>query len=140
MWSLLFFYILADDSFRFHETLGSDVADYLGLPGLFGLKPGILGQAVWSSAVGGFFLIMLGMLSFLKGRDAIRFSARLFALVLVLALFAIALDLATHLFDIHHPTDLAEVIEESGEMVAMSVIAWFVLRNCPSPITKESTP
>jgi len=129
MWSLIFFYLLADDSLKWHETMGLIVANATGLPRIFGLEPQIQGQVVYAAGLGLIFLGVAAVLSYLRGRDAMIFSLRMFALLGLFALFAVVLDWMFHLTQgetVHH---YMATVEEGGEMLVLSVIVWFVLNS-----------
>jgi len=129
MWSLIFFYLLADDSLKWHETMGLIVANATGLPRIFGLEPQIQGQVVYAAGLGLIFLGVAAVLSYLRGRDAMIFSLRMFALLGLFAVFAVVLDWMFHLTQgetVHH---YMATVEEGGEMLVLSVIVWFVLNS-----------
>ncbi len=129
MWSLIFFYLLADDSLKWHETMGLIVANVTGLPSIFGLEPQIQGQVVYAAGIGLIFFSVIAALSWLRGRDAVNFSLRMFALLGLFAAFAVVLDWVYHLTQgktVHH---YMATLEEGGEMLVLSVIVWFVLNS-----------
>lgn len=127
MWSLIFFYFLADDALRWHEDMGRVVANLIGLPALFGLAPQIQGQVVYAVGLAVIFFGVVGVLSYLRGREALVFSAGLFVLLGLFAVFAVLLDWVFHLFEDQTIRHYLVVIEEGGEMLVLSLIVWFVL-------------
>ena len=127
MWSLIFFYFLADDSLKWHEEMGLVVANMLQLPWMFGLHPEFQGQGVYAFVLAFVFFGVTGLLAFMRGRDAIYFSVRMFVLLGLLALFAVIIDWIYHLFDDKWVRHYIASVEEGGEMIVLSIIVWFVL-------------
>ena len=127
MWSLIFFYFLADDSLKWHEEMGLVVANMLQLPWMLGLHPEFQGQVVYAFVLAFVFFGVTGLLAFMRGRDAIYFSVRMFVLLGLLALFAGIIDWIYPLFDDKWVRPSIASVEEGGEMIVLSIIVWFVL-------------
>lgn len=126
-WVLLFVYLLLDDALQLHENLGVQLAASFGFVPLVGLRTQDLGELA-VSAVSGTLLLGLISGSYLRGADPFRqASRRLLLLVLVVVFFGVFVDMLHMMLNTGPTMDLVfEVIEDGGELVAMSVVAWYV--------------
>ena len=119
IWSLLFLYILLDDSLTIHETLGEYLAKYFDLKPRFKLRGEDYGELIVSFIVGGCFIVAL-ILAYLKSKTNIqKISQHLFTFLLVLAFFGIFLDMIHVFYNDNHKLGL---LEDGGEMLVMSFI------------------
>jgi hypothetical protein len=144
--SLLFFYLLFDDSFEFHETFGAEVAAFFNFQPAFGLRAVDFGELAVSATAGLIFLAAIAPAYVLSGATARRVSRRVMALLLVLIFFGVALDMIEVIVEDRDVSRILRIIEEGGELFVMSVIAWFVFglnafirrsnENASSPPTK----
>jgi hypothetical protein len=124
-WSLLFTYLLLDDGLQLHERGGRHLADSLGLPAALGLRPRDFGEIGVSLAAASvlFPLILVG---YRIARDDHRaISRRLMVLLLFLVFFGIGVDML-HIAIDHLPVKGLSVLEDGGEMVAMTLILTYV--------------
>lgn len=132
-WSLLFFYLLLDDSLTLHETLAEIITERLGLQAVFNLRAVDVGEFLVSAGIGLFFLFFLAIgYHFAKGIPR-QTSKYLIIILFALALFGIAVDMLHSLlrFSLFWEPLLA-MIEDGGEMVVMSFMAWFVFKRSES--------
>lgn len=142
-WSLLFFYLLLDDSLTIHEILGAIISEKLGLQGVFNLRALDFGELIVSAGVGLFFLFFLAISYRFASRIPRETSKSLIIMFLVLAVFGIAVDMLHSMLRFSLFWDpLLAMLEDGGEMVVMSVIAWFVFKRSESlyPNVNSSTP
>jgi hypothetical protein len=126
VFSLLFLYFLLDDALEFHENMGKFLADLLHLPSALGLRPMDWGELLVTASFGLLFASALGlvyMLSPLADRPAGR---SLIWLVVWLAVFGVLADMVEILLTETAVAPLLVILEEAGEMVVMSVAAWYV--------------
>lgn len=128
-WSLLFGFLLIDDSLSLHERIGNTIASQLGIQPMFGLKPqdyGELGFFIFYSLV---FLLIIGGAYYFSDTIGKRMSRILFAMLLILSIFGVFFDMIHSIF-FENPRvgPFFGLVEDGGEMVVMSVIAWFVFR------------
>lgn len=132
-WSLLFFYLLLDDSLTIHEILGAIISEKLGLQAVFNLRALDFGELIVSACVGLFFLFFLAISYRFASRIPRETSKSLIIMFLVLAVFGIAVDMLHSMlrFSLFWEPLLA-MLEDGGEMVVMSVIAWFVYKRSES--------
>jgi hypothetical protein len=127
-WALLFVYLLLDDSLLFHERLGSMVASRLGYTPVLNLRAQDFGELTVVAAAG---LVFAGLLSFTWWRgdpEFRRVSRGLALLVGVLLLFGVGVDLLHGISDIPAVMALRALLEDGGEMVAMSFVCWYAYR------------
>jgi hypothetical protein len=131
-WALLFGYFLVDDSFEIHEALGHRLASTLGSSQIFGFNTQDFGELFAFGFFGILFLIGIGVSYRSSPDEAKEISRYLFAMLVVLVVFGVvtglfqgtASDRSTWQF-------ILSMIEEGGEMLVMSVIAWFVFHVNP---------
>lgn len=124
-WSLLFVYLLFDDALSIHETLGHIIADKLSLSAAFNLRARDFGELLVSAFFGLFFLILIGTVYRFSESTSRKASKYLIKMLLALAFCGIAVDMA-HMAIKSIPSFLLVILEDGGEMVVMSLIAWFV--------------
>lgn len=125
-WSLLFSYLLLDDSLEIHEKLGGVISNKLAFSSALNLRAGDFGELVVSASVGLFFLIFIAIAYRFGDRTSRKTSKYLIMMLCALALFGIVVDMI-HILVLYTSLDpLLALVEDGGEMVVMSVIAWFV--------------
>lgn len=126
VWSLLFFYLLLDDSIQVHEKLGYVISKKSGFTGWFGLRANDFGEILVSTMVGLFFLIIIATAYRFGDRFSRQACRYLITMLFILAFFGIFVDLI-HMVVKFPPLDHFFIIMEDGsEMVVMSLIAGFV--------------
>ncbi|HEY9831595.1 MAG TPA: hypothetical protein V6D26_13525 [Stenomitos sp.] len=131
-WSLLFFYLLLDDSLTIHETLGEMASIRLGFQSMFNLQAKDFGEVLVSVCVGLFFLFFLAIAYRFARRIPRETSKYLIIMLFVLAAFGIAVDVLHSLLRFSSLEPLLAMLEDAGEMVVMSVITWFVFKRSES--------
>ncbi|MGB5961539.1 MAG: hypothetical protein WBG73_12815 [Coleofasciculaceae cyanobacterium] len=126
-WFLLFVYVLLDDTVQIHEKVGKMISDHLNFVPMFDLRAVDFGELLVTACAGLFFLIFIGTAYRFGDRFSRGISRSLIRMILVLALFGIFFDMV-HVA-IGSPTfkPILGLLEDGGEQVVMSVIAWFVL-------------
>jgi hypothetical protein len=123
--SLLFFYLLFDDSFEFHETFGAQLAEFFNFQPAFGLRPVDFGELAVSAVVGLLFLITIAVGYMLSDAIARKVTRHTIGLLFLLVFFGIFLDMVEVLVKDRSASLILRAIEEGGELVVMSVIVWF---------------
>lgn len=125
-WILFFTYLLLDDSMKIHEKCGKLLTKLPDLEPLFGLDMHNFGELAVSLIAGSILIIPL-IWAYLSGTSAFRaISHRLVVLIGILVFFGVAVDN----FSLFR-TDFrlaGELIEDGGEMLAVSVIDWYTFR------------
>jgi hypothetical protein len=124
-WMLLFVFVLCDDALRIHERYGEALATQLAYPSVLGLRAKDLGElTVWTAFGLGFAALLFATYrrSSAEARRASRVLGLLFA---ILVFFGVALDMAHEAVSGRFLRHALGVIEDGGEMLAMSLICWF---------------
>lgn len=134
-WALVFSYLLLDDSLRIHETLGDGLVSALGLEAVAGIEAKDLGQVIVSATAG---VVLLGFAGLATLRD--RSPAR--GLSILLGFVMVALVFFGVVTDVIDAIDLFGLVEDGGEMVAMSfgvaiTAHHYLTRGGDSPIEKS---
>ena len=124
--ALLFLYFLIDDSFEVHEKFGLVMADLFGFQAWFGLRPLDWGELLVSAIFGGAILAGIATAYFASDVHHRRFAMVMLAMLAALAFFGILMDMLEILAQVRWLSETIKMIEESGEMLVMSVITWFV--------------
>jgi hypothetical protein len=125
-WSLLFFYLLLDDAAFIHENLGRFISHRLGFSPAFNLRAIDFGELIVSACVGLFFLICIATAHRFSDRSSKQDSRYLILMLFVLALFGIVVDMVHIALQSPYWEPSLGLIEDAGEMIVMSFIAWFV--------------
>ncbi len=126
LWALVFAYLLADDALQVHERVGIAIAQDLGLTPALWLRPQDYGELAVSLAAG---TLLFGPLAWAYGSGTTTFrqtSLDLALLIGLLIFFGVGVDMAHVAIGLGGPFDFAAgVIEEGGEMLAVSCIAGY---------------
>ncbi|MDZ7694794.1 MAG: hypothetical protein U5K69_27365 [Balneolaceae bacterium] len=126
--TFLFMYLLLDDSLEIHETMGGHIAAWTGMSPLFGLRTQDYGELTVYALTGIIFL-GAGWLAYQKSsRRARQISWYVLGGLVGLAVFGAGVDMLHSFFSNSFPfLDTPFVIlEDGGELIAVSVIAWFI--------------
>jgi hypothetical protein len=132
-WQILFLYLLLDDALLIHERWGRFLAEHMFMPPETAFEARAF-RALSDHAVSAFFgLLILGFLSvgyYRAPQPLKKVSRHLFGLFISLILFGVLLDSMHQVLGAYVPNlfMLGYVLEEAGEMVMISVIAWYVHR------------
>jgi hypothetical protein len=127
-WGILFIYILIDDALGIHELLGEQFEKFPDLLPSIGLSNKDLGELVAYAVFGIIFsaVLIYGYFNTLKERST-DFQV-LVILFVVLLFFGVFVDIfISSLFDNYVVGKAVHIIEEAGEMIAVSMILWFVI-------------
>lgn len=142
-WALMFAYLLADDALQIHERAGRVMP--WGLNAVLGLEgvPRGLCELALSASVGAVLLAPIA-LAYLRGDDRARGVHRnLFMALACIAFFGVAVDW------VHTAADRGSalyeamaVLEDGGEMIAVSLACWYVfnLWAGPDPAPSRAVP
>lgn len=125
-WILFFAYLLLDDSMKIHEKCGKLLAKLPDLEPLFGLNMHNFSELAISLIAGSILIIPL-IWAYLSGTPAFRaISHRLVLLIGILVFFGVAVDN----FSVFRTGFrlASELLEDGGEMLTVSVIAWYTFR------------
>ncbi|MBD1805808.1 hypothetical protein H6F98_10135 [Microcoleus sp. FACHB-SPT15] len=125
-WSILFCYLLLDDAISIHERIGSKISYRLAFSPAFNLRAVDFGELIVSACVGLFFLICIATAYRFSDRLSKKNSRYLIIFLLALALFGIVVDMLHIALQSPYWEPSLALIEDAGEMIVMSFIAWFV--------------
>ena len=128
-WSLLFGYLLFDDMFGLHEKLGDFIAGLIGNRLDFILFANLelddIGEVIGVAGIGLLFALIL-VPTYLRLKPEARPVFRsLTWLLAALLFFGLGLDLFDRFVDSYAIQEIFKLAEDGGEMLMMSVIAWY---------------
>ncbi|MGQ0553490.1 MAG: hypothetical protein ACT4PU_09760 [Planctomycetota bacterium] len=128
-WALLFAYLLSDDALKLHERWGYALGERWQLGPVLGLRPDDLGEVAVCVLVGGSLLLLIGWVH-RRGSPAFRQASRsLLRLLVLLACFGVGLDLLGMTLERGSVAKhVVGALEDGGEMIVMSLIAWQAFR------------
>ncbi len=127
VWSLLFLYLLFDDALSVHESLGGYIATNMAFAPAIGLRAQDFGELAVSAIAAALFLAPLALF-YVRGSGVFReVSTYLFLLLVALAFFGIFVDMLHVAVKMGWKVRfLLGAVEDGGEMVVMSITAWYV--------------
>jgi len=123
IWALLFAYLLCDDALTIHERAGSVYASHWQYVPALGLRPQDFGELTYLVAAGSVFLVLITYCYRRCTDDGRNVSRDLLLLCGLLVFFGSFVDMA----HIALPVKGLSIVEESGEMIAMSLIVSYVV-------------
>lgn len=123
-WSLLFFYLLLDDSCQIHENGGAYISNLLGFSPFLNLRAKDFGELIVSALAGATFFTLIAVSYRFSGSTFRNLSKSLIAMLLALALMGIVVDMI-HIAVPSSWRFLFGTIEDGGEHIVMSAIVWF---------------
>ena len=131
IWSVAFLYLIFDDAYHVHESLGKLALDTLPLPRIFGVEGFVYAEMLAWAGLGLLLAFCLGYL-YRKERETRRFTRRLTYLFALLFVFAGVIDgvheAASALSVGLASTEVALVaVEDGGELIVLSVMVAYVL-------------
>lgn len=126
-WTLLFTYFLCDDTLSIHERGGAFIGKSLNFVPPLNLRLQDFGELT-VTVIAGVVLLPILLWSYWCGTSSFKKNAQdMLLLVLALVFFGVFVDMAHQLIRLGWEVDfLMGVIEDGGEMVAMSLIVWYV--------------
>ena len=137
-WSLIFLYVLLDDSLKLHERIGVTISELLEFQPLFGLRAQDFGELSVSILFGTVLFSFLALLYFKSKVEAKKISNNLLVLFFSLVFFGVLIDMIGMIFHgegslfRHLLNHLIIIIEDGGEMFVMSVIVWYLFKLKPT--------
>jgi hypothetical protein len=123
-WSLLFMYLLLDDSLQIHENFGRYLVNYFDFHAMFYLRAQDFGELSVSMLFGFLLFTFIGISYLFSDHIAKQISKHLFILVMSVAFFGVLVDML-HIA-IPWGKSIWGLIEDGGEMLIMSIIVWYV--------------
>jgi len=127
-WLFIFMLLLLDDALRFHELFGTWVAKKLNYVPMFGLRAQDLGELTYVVIFGSIVFFLM----FIEYRVGTKdYKKRCFDICLLFALFlffGIGIDLLHEFVRGNRYVQLSMLLlEDGGEMIALSFITWYFL-------------
>lgn len=133
-WALFFLNLMIDDCFQGHEKIGAVFTKVLSFQPMFGLRAQDFGELFYWALFFGFYFLLIGSLYHFCKKPKVRLvSQYMLLLVFALSFFGVFIDM----INIVIPLKLLVTIEEAGEMIVISIMAWFVFRLLNSGELKE---
>jgi hypothetical protein len=126
-WTVLFAYFLCDDALSIHERVGAVIGQSLHFVPPLNLRLQDFGELAVTAMAGGVLLPLL-LWSYRGGSDAFKKIAQdLLVLVFALVFFGVVVDVAHQSMKLGWAVEfIMGIIEDGGEMVALSLIVWYV--------------
>jgi hypothetical protein len=137
-WSLLFLYFLLDDSLSIHEKLGNTLSGYLAFATQFKLEANDLGELIASAFFGFVLLSIIGLSTYLSSRKIKLISLDLAILLGVLIFFGVGMDVLHAIARSIPGSGILTLVEDGGEMMAMSLICWYAASLLESVLKKDA--
>lgn len=127
VWIVLFGYLLYDDALQVHETLGKYLAARLDIVPLLNLRAQDIGQLL-VAAMSCMLLLTLLSWFYARGSDTFKQSTRhLLLLLFTIAFFGVFVDMLHSALKMGGKVNFVlGVVEDGGEMVAMSIAGWYL--------------
>ncbi|MGD8215946.1 hypothetical protein [Aestuariimicrobium sp. Y1814] len=131
-WAPLLFALLLTDAATVHEHLGGVIAEAWGLPAVAGLRPRDLGELVVALALVAPSLVLVALAWRRASRAARRFHVTIVSLLGLLAVFGLVFDLLHSATTNPRLDQVFAVLEDGGEMVAISAMLAFLVASAAS--------
>lgn len=128
IFSLLFFYLLLDDSLSIHERLGKYLAEIFRFQAVLGLRPRDLGELLVMAVFGILFFTVFILFYFLSNQKSRQIILMMLGMIILLTGFGVLADMIEIMIKDETISQIIAIIEDGGEMIIMSIITWFVLR------------
>lgn len=127
-WFVLFLVMLLDDAFKIHETSGKFLVTYLDIQPFMGLDSVNYGELLYA-LFAGIIILPLMVYCYFSGDGSYRKSFLDLTLLLsILLFFGIIIDMLHSYFWYVYPLGgILGLLEDGGEMIALSLIAWYLL-------------
>lgn len=127
IWALLFLYFYLDDAFSIHESYGKAVVIYFSIQNFMGLRGQDFGELAVSAVTGLFFLLPIAYYAVRGSSESRHFSIQFLLLLGVFVFFGVGVDMLHSLLNFLPGSGILTVVEDSGEMFAMSGMVWYSL-------------
>jgi len=126
-WGILFTYMLFDDAFSIHEKVGSLFAKNSNLTPVLGLDLQNIGEVAITASSTLLLLVLIGIF-YIRGSSKFKETTQdLLILLFVIAFFGVFIDLLHASVDLGWRANfILDVLEDGGEMIAVSLAAWYV--------------
>lgn len=127
LWTLLYIFLLLDDSISIHENVGLFISQELNFSKMLLLRSRDFGELIVTGTIGLIFLAFMGYLFFRLSPNYKRISLDLLFLLGILFFFGVGIDMLHVMIDNPYLDNFFNILEDGGEMVAASFICWYVI-------------
>lgn len=127
-WGAVFTYFLVDDALMLHERIGRRIAENFSFTPPLGLRLQDFGELMVSATAG--ILLLTSVILVYRGGSQIfrKVSQDITLLIFILAFFGVIVDMAHVAINLGGKvTFFLGVIEDGGEMLSVSLLAWYTL-------------
>lgn len=135
-WGFALFVVVVDDLFQIHEDVGEVFAEMFGFNAAFGLRPEDFGELLTWAVLGVLVLVPL-VIGYVKAGAWERRQSWIFvAILILLAVFAIGLDMLAIMLQGHVPGPVLRAValaETAGEIIPMSLFLAFTIKLALAP-------
>jgi len=125
VWCFFFLVLFLDDAFSFHESLGFKFARNLNLHPTWGLQAQDIGELAVSAILGFLFLFPIIYSQFFTDKNSQFINMNYILLFAVLIFFGVGIDMLHSLLEGFPAVGLITIVEDGGEMLAVSLIFWY---------------
>jgi hypothetical protein len=125
-WCLALAYIVLDDVLLLHERVNEHTRDWYEGIELYGFSPDDMADLVFTGVVGLTLASILAVAHWRARGSGRRISTGMFVLGVLFAAASIGMDAIGALFEATSFGTLGSLLEDGGELVAMSAIVWFL--------------
>lgn len=134
-WSILFFYLLLDDSLQIHEDVGLYLKNIFHFKDAFNLRSHDFGEMIVYITSGVLFLSAIVFYYRKSNYKARAISNNILFLLASFVLFGFGIDMLGNIiykvFEITNEASLIsifiEIVEDGGEMFVIGITTWYVL-------------
>ena len=126
LWVMVFAYLLFDDAIRIHERVGSIIAKNLDFTPIFGLRPQDFGELAVTVIALVLLLTPIGFFYLRASSMFKKITRDLLLLLLIIGFFGVFVDMVGIVVSWPQGRFLLGIIEDGGEMIAISMLAWYV--------------
>ena len=132
-----------DDSFLIHEKLGSKISSYFHFGSSFGLRAQDFGELSVSILFGSVLIISIVISYYYANKDEKKLAKYIMIMLIVLCFFGIFIDMIGVIIQNYIDNNMLitffDILEDGGEMIVMSIIAWYIFSLNSMNINKISS-
>ena len=138
-WLLLFVLMLFDDSLKLHERFGAWVVEKFNYKPMFGLRDVDLGELTFVALFGIVLLFFIVIGYYYGDKKYRKTNIDLGILFFILLCFGVGVDMIHEFVEYNRYSDLLIIlIEDGGEMIALSLFVWYFLFTILKPINHDT--
>lgn len=139
VWSFFHVVLFADDAFQFHESFGAQFVRAFGVQNAYGLRGQDFGELAISGMLGLFFAVPI-LYNLFKGEERSQnITVHYIILTAILIFFGVGIDVLHSLLKFVPGSSVLTIVEDAGEIMAGSLIAWYSIYLLIKKETRELT-